>query len=134
MMVIHSDKMLAAGAAPEGPLAVEVFTLHVLAAGFILTSLIWAGMTASLIDRHLLRATLWALAAGGMTLFGVIHSPFPGGRLFVPWDIGELPAEAAGRGPLSMAAGYLLLAMTFALWRFARGKEPDTPHTEETAM
>jgi AGZA family xanthine/uracil permease-like MFS transporter len=134
MMVIHSDKMLAAGAAPEGPLAIEVFTLHVLAAGFIVTSLIWAGMTASLIDRRLLRATLWALTAGGMTLFGIIHSPFPGGRLFVPWAIGELPAEAAGRGPLSMAAGYLLLAMTFALWRLARGKEPHIPPAEETAV
>ncbi len=134
MMVIHSDKMLAAGAVPEGPLAIEVFTLHVLAAGFIVTSLVWAGMTASLIDRRLLRATLWALAAGGMTLFGIIHSPFPGGRLFVPWAIGELPAEAAGRGPLSMAAGYLLLAMTFALWRLARGREPDIPAAEETAV
>jgi AGZA family xanthine/uracil permease-like MFS transporter len=134
MMVIHSDKMLAAGAAPEGPLAIEVFTLHVLAAGFIVTSLIWAGMTASLIDRRLLRATLWALTAGGMTLFGIIHSPFPGGRLFVPWAIGELPAEAAGRGPLSMAAGYLLLAMTFALWWLARGKEPHIPPAEETAV
>jgi len=119
MMVIHSDKMLAAGATPEGPLAVEVYTLHVLASGFIVTSLVWAGMTASLIDRRLLRAALWAVAAGGMTLFGIIHSPFPDGRLFVPWAIGELPAEATGRGPLSMAAGYLLLAMTFTLWRFA---------------
>lgn len=123
MMVIHSDKMLAAGATPEGPLAVEVFTLHVLASGFIVTSLVWAGMTASLIDRRLLRAALWAVAAGGMTLFGIIHSPFPDGRLFVPWAIGELPAEATGRGPLSMAAGYLLLAMTFTLWRWFAGVE-----------
>jgi adenine/guanine/hypoxanthine permease len=124
MMVIHSDKMAAAGAVIEGPLAVEVYTLHMLAAGFIVTSLVWAGMTASLIDRRLLRAALWAVAAGGMTLFGIIHSPFPGGRLFVPWAIGELPEVAAGRGPLSMAAGYLLLGATFALWRLARGEEP----------
>jgi AGZA family xanthine/uracil permease-like MFS transporter len=124
MMVIHSDKMAAAGAVIEGPLAVEVYTLHMLAAGFIVTSLVWAGMTASLIDRRLLRAALWAVAAGGMTLFGIIHSPFPGGRLFVPWAIGELPEVAAGRGPLSMAAGYLLLGATFAFWRLARGEEP----------
>ena len=110
----------------EGPLAVEVYTLHMLAAGFIVTSLVWAGMTASLIDRRLLRAALWAVAAGGMTLFGIIHSPFPGGRLFVPWAIGELPEVATGRGPLSMADGYLLLGATFALWRLTRGEEPMT--------
>ncbi len=124
MMVIHSDKMLAAGATPEGPLAVEVYTLHMLASGFIVTSLVWSGMTASLIDRRLVGAALWSAAAAGMTLFGIIHSPFSDGRMFVPWAIGELPAEAVGRGPLSMAAGYLLLAGTFALWRLARGPEP----------
>ena len=133
MRVIHSDKMLAAGATPEGPLAVELYTLHMLASGFIVTSLVWAGMTASLIDRRLLGAALWAVAAGGMTLFGIIHSPFPDGRLFVPWALGELPPEAAGRGPLSMASGYLLLAGVFAIWRLTRGQEPHAEAAAEAA-
>ena len=130
MMVIHSDKMLAAGATPTGPLATEVYTLHMLAAGFIVTSLVWAGMTASLIDRRLLRAAAWAAAAAGMTLFGIIHSPFPDGRMFVPWAIGTLPAEAVGRGPLSMAAGYGLLAATFGLWGMIRGQQPHPPEPQ----
>ncbi len=124
MMVIHSDKLVAAGAEPEGPLAVELYTIHLLAAGFIVTSLVWAGLTASLIDHQLLRAAAWAAAAAGLTLFGVIHSPFADGRLFLPWAIGPLPPEAAGRGPLSMAVGYLLLAATFVLWRACRPVRP----------
>jgi AGZA family xanthine/uracil permease-like MFS transporter len=121
MMVIHSDKMAAAGAVVEGPLAVEVYTLHMLAAGFIVTSLVWAGMTASLIDRQLVKAATWAAAAAGLTLFGIIHSPFADGRLFVPWAIEGLPEVAEGRGPLSMALGYLLLAATFVGWRLVQG-------------
>ena len=121
MMVIHSDKMAAAGAVVEGPLAVEVYTLHMLAAGFIVTSLVWAGMTASLIDWQLVKAATWAAVAAGLTLFGIIHSPFADGRLFVPWAIEGLPDVAEGRGPLSMALGYLLLAATFVGWRLVQG-------------
>ncbi|MFM7207674.1 MAG: hypothetical protein ACKO4T_13515, partial [Planctomycetaceae bacterium] len=50
------------------------------------------------------------------TLCGVIHSPFKDGRLFVPWAIGALPPEAAGRGPLHLAFAYGLLAILFVGW------------------
>jgi hypothetical protein len=47
----------------------------------------------------------------------VIHSPFADGRMFFPWSIGPLPPEAAGRGPLELAAAYALLALLFAGWQ-----------------
>jgi hypothetical protein len=62
----------------------------------------------------------WCLAAGACTLCGVIHSPFADGRLFLPWDIGQLPAEASGRSPLELAAAYAVLAALFAAWQFMR--------------
>ena len=64
----------------------------------------------------------WCLAAAVCTLFGVIHSPFADGRLLLPWDIGTLPAEAAGRGPLTLAAAYALLAALFAVWHAAASR------------
>lgn len=116
LVMIQNDKLLAAGATPTASLETELFSLRLLASGFILTSLIWAGLTAALIDRRLGRAACWCFIAAGLTLFGVIHSPFPDGRLFWPWAIGTLPPEAAGRGPFDMALAYLVLASIFAVW------------------
>ena len=56
------------------------------------------------------------MSAAAFTLCGVIHSPFKDGRLFVPWAIGELPPEAAGRGPLHLAAAYGVLAILYLGW------------------
>jgi AGZA family xanthine/uracil permease-like MFS transporter len=104
---------------PTGPLARELFSIRLHSSGFIVTSLLWAGVVAALVDRKLLAAAAWCLAAAACTLCGVIHSPFPDGRLFLPWDIGSLPAEAVGRGPLTLAAAYALLAALFAVWHVA---------------
>jgi AGZA family xanthine/uracil permease-like MFS transporter len=116
LLSIQADKLLAAGAKPAGPLAAELFSLRLLSGGFIVTSLLWAGLVAALVDRRLPRAAGWCLAAAALAACGVIHSPFRDGRLFVPWSVGELPAEAAGRGPLVLAGSYLLLSLIFAAW------------------
>jgi AGZA family xanthine/uracil permease-like MFS transporter len=116
LVKIQTDGLLAAGAQPVGPLAADLFSIRILAAGFIVSSLLWAGMLTALIDRALLAAAGWCLAAAACTLVGVIHSPFSDGRLFVPWAIGELPPEALGRGPLEMAAAYGVLAAILAAW------------------
>ena len=115
-MVIQTDKLLAAGAQPAAGLAAELFSLRLLASGFILTSLLWAGLLTALIDRRLVAAAGWCGTAAAVTLFGLIHSPFADGRLFWPWAVGDLPAEATGRGPLDLAAAYLVLAAIFMTW------------------
>ena len=123
LVSIQADKLIAAGAVPTGPLARELFSIRLLSSGFIVTSLLWAGLVTALIDRKLPAAAAWCLVAGACTLCGVIHSPFADGRLVLPWSIGELPAEAAGRGPIVVAASYALLAALFAAWHVAlRGR------------
>jgi AGZA family xanthine/uracil permease-like MFS transporter len=134
LVSIQADKLLAAGAVPTGPLVRELFSIRLLASGFIVTSLLWAGMVVSLVDRKLLAAAGWCLSAAVCTLCGVIHSPFPDGRLFLPWDIGTLQAEAVGRGPLALAASYTLLAALFAAWHgWLRSRGAALPLEEPTS-
>ncbi len=112
---LQADKLLAAGANPTPDLAGELQVIRVLSAGFIVTSLVWAGMTAALVDRRLRVAAAWASTAGVLTLFGVIHSPWPDGRLFLPWNLVGAPSGAGG-GPLELAAAYGLVALLFVAW------------------
>jgi AGZA family xanthine/uracil permease-like MFS transporter len=116
LVTIEADKLLAAGASPDAGLAAELFSLRILSAGFIVTSLLWAGMLAALLDHRLLVASAWCLAMAACAACGAIHSPFPDGRLFLPWAVGPLPAAAVGRGPLDLAAAYAILAAIFAAW------------------
>jgi len=109
LVIIQTDKLVAAGASPEGQLATELYSLRLLASGFIITSLLWAGMTAALIDRKMIQAAVWCTSAATLTLFGIIHSPFADGRMFFPWSVGSLPPESNGRSPFELMTAYLLL-------------------------
>jgi len=115
LVTLQTDKVLAAGAAPGAALAAELAAIRVLSSGFIVTSLLWAGLTAALIDQTLARAAAWALAAAACSLVGVIHSPYPDGRLFLPWHLSDAPSTP-GCGPLELAAAYALLAVVFFAW------------------
>jgi len=94
----------------------QLATLRVLGSGFILTSLIWASMLAALIDRKLRFAAIGCAMAGVCSLFGVIHSPLDGGRMFLPW---AMPTDARGSThwmPVQLAVAYLLAGIVFLLW------------------
>jgi AGZA family xanthine/uracil permease-like MFS transporter len=122
LVTLQADNLLAAGAKPDAALARDLHTMRMLSAGFIVTSLLWAGMTAALVDRRLRQAGVWAGTAALLTLFGVIHSPFSDGRMFLPWNLSPLPEAATGRGPIEMAAAYALLAGLFVAWGMFEGK------------
>src|SRR4029077_7187077 len=88
--------------------------LTLLANGFIVTSMLWSTLVIDLIDRRRGRALVICLLAAALTLFGVIHSPYPGGRLFVP-------DASTPSSTWSVAAGYALLgAVTWAIDRLDR--------------
>ncbi|WDT81919.1 MAG: hypothetical protein MPW14_09465 [Candidatus Manganitrophus sp.] len=66
----------------QGETALTYQAMLFLSNGFIVSSLLWGGALAEIIDRRLRRAALFFGIAGAMALFGVIHSPFEDGRLF----------------------------------------------------
>ena len=127
LVTLQADNLLAAGAQPDPALARDLHTMRMLSAGFIVTSLLWAGMTAALVDRRLRQAGAWAAAAALFTLFGIIHSPYGDGRLFLPWNLAPLAEAATGRGPIEMALAYGLLATLFVAWGLFEGKLPRSP-------
>lgn len=88
--------------------------------GFIATALVWAGTLAFIIDGRLRRAAALMGAGAVAVLFGLMHSPYDNGRLFLPWL-----ADSATPWLLSAAyaavAGWLLF---MAEWKPVR----ETPH------
>lgn len=107
--------------------AASLQSLRMLSGGpsFILISLLWAAALAALIDRKLLKASIYFLVCAVGTLFGVIHSPLPGSRLFVPWNLPELSSTVANQSPFYVASAYVVMALLLAAWsRFVPPGEP----------
>ena len=83
--------------------------LTMLGNGFIVTAMIWATWLVWIIDRRLMAAAWLCVVAAGLTVVGLIHSPYPDARLFVP-DANTPHLVFA------LATGYLLLgSLCFAL-------------------
>ncbi|MBL8795124.1 MAG: permease, partial [Planctomycetia bacterium] len=97
---------------PNPPANAEVLqTLHCLANGFIITSLLWGAALAAMLDGQLRRSAAYLLTAGACSLFGIIHSPFADQQIAWPWDVMRtLPTTAALQSPLHWAAAYGLMA------------------------
>jgi AGZA family xanthine/uracil permease-like MFS transporter len=93
---------------------------NVLAGGFIFTSVIWAAATANIIDRKYATAGVYFLLGGLFTLFGVMHSPLTGDRMFFPssmWNE-EIFDEAKIAAVRDFATAYFVMAATmFVLWK-----------------
>jgi AGZA family xanthine/uracil permease-like MFS transporter len=116
---------------PNNQVALQV--LHALYGGFIITSLLWASALAALIDRQLIRGGVLFLVCGGLTLFGVIHSPLPNSEMFVIWP-GDQPLPGTLRDPrqiqdvLVWAASYAGVAIfLFALAAWHRAHPDQSP-------
>ena len=87
-------KSEAVGIDDLGPkLSRQLLIAKCMARGFIVTSLLWASMLATAIDRRLFASAAFMAVAGFLTLVGVIHSPLPSGSLYLPLAISGLPAE-----------------------------------------
>jgi len=82
----------------------------ILGNGFICTAMIWAAMLAFLMDGAIRKAAGAAFVAAAFTLVGLIHSPFPDGRLFLPWNGVPTAVFAVTAGYLLMAISYLIMA------------------------
>ena len=118
LIIIYLDQYmnlwLGPGNVPSGMadarLEGQYMLLRMLAGGFIISSLIWAAAVAKLIDRKLGGASIYFAIAGLLTLFGVVHSPLEGEKMFLPWS------EAIQTNPdfarvIQFAIGYFVLAV-----------------------
>jgi len=85
--------------------------LTVLANGFILTGMLWSTLLIDIVDRRRGRALIVCALAGALTLCGVMHSPYPDGRLF-------LPGAGMERSTVLLAAGYVLMGLV--VWSIDR--------------
>ena len=84
--------------------------------GFFVTGLLWSASVCWMMDREAWKAVLALLLCGGLTLFGVIHSPLPGGALYWPWAAAgilaahpEVKAVAWGYAAAAAAVGGMAL-------------------------
>lgn len=82
--------------------------IHLLNAGFIITSLLWASGLAAIIDRRLMRGAIYFVACGLFTLFGIIHSPLSRSEMFLPWNLEDVVML---QKVLVLAAAYGLVAL-----------------------
>ncbi len=108
-----------------------VQTVIMLSGGFIVTSLLWGTMLANLIDGKLRAAVMSLVIAGGLALFGVIHSPLPSSPIVPPWEAIRLlesqgrSEASAGQSPYHWAAAYWLAAAVLAVvGRFGTAPPP----------
>jgi AGZA family xanthine/uracil permease-like MFS transporter len=125
------DELLpVANVAAGSTTAEKIHILRILSNGFIVISLLWATILATIIDRKLFKAAAFTLAAAACTCFGVMHSPGRGSPLFLPWvpqAAGEQPTLAEYLTPTSdpsplfsliapYVVGYLAVAVILIAW------------------
>ena len=108
---------------------------NVLAGGFIFTSVIWASGTASIIDRKYLTAGIYFALGGAFTLFGVMHSPLSGDRMFLPTDmmngdVFDINKVAAVRD--FAVAYFVMAALMIGLWKMVPATEQDSSDQQAT--
>jgi AGZA family xanthine/uracil permease-like MFS transporter len=81
-----------------------LLALEMLGNGFIISAMGWVTLVVWVIDRRA-KAAFWTCAALAlMTLVGLVHSPFPDGRLF--W-----PSQSTPQQVYALVVGYLLLGL-----------------------
>lgn len=101
----------------------EYALIGALGQGFILVAMIWGATVAFIIDRQIVRAAITLALAGVFSLFGIIHSIFPSGSLYLPWRLGETAgADIIGRAktfPFEFSAAYFLAAITLLIIYYA---------------
>ncbi|MDD2238185.1 MAG: hypothetical protein PHP44_16065 [Kiritimatiellae bacterium] len=89
----------------------SMLIVFVLGNGFILTGMLWGGFMAEMIDHHFARSSIYLLICALLSLFGIIHSPYPNGDMLIPWKVQGLPQQIAWQ----FFAAYLITAIVIFL-------------------
>lgn len=95
----------------------NTFQMIVLIAnGFIISSLLWGAALVQIIDRRLKQAAAFLSIAAIFSFFGIIHSPFPNGQLFLPWQI-------TSNMPVLLASAYGMMVIFLLLMAMRKTSE-----------
>lgn len=101
----------------------EYALIGALGQGFILVAMIWGATVAFIIDRQIIRAVITLGIAGVFSMFGIIHSIFPSGSLYLPWRLGDTAGnDVIGRAmtfPFEFSSAYFLAAVTLLIIYYA---------------
>jgi AGZA family xanthine/uracil permease-like MFS transporter len=97
-----------------GVLAHGAFALE---QGFLITSMIWAAITAELIDKRWTRAALWALSGAVLSALGFIHT-YTWGYADTVQDLAFTRGTAGLWAGATWSIGYLGLAVALLLGRW----------------
>ena len=100
----------------------ELGIIVALGNGFIITSMLWGGFLAALIDRRHAAAIATLLTATVLTLFGIIHSVEPGGGMYLPWHLSGVGQSLVWQ----LAAAYGVLALVIAALAWQQQPSADT--------
>ncbi len=115
LVVIHTHAILGNLGLQADALKGEFAGTHqaalLLGNGFIVTSLVWAGALAFIIDGALRPAAAMMAAGAAASLFGIMHSPYENGRLFFPWST-DLSTPWLLSGAYAAVVCWLLLMAT----------------------
>ncbi|MCE1187781.1 MAG: hypothetical protein LWX56_01470 [Ignavibacteria bacterium] len=97
----------------------DLLVIVALGNGFILTAMLWGGFVATLIDKKLRQSSVYLLLLAGLTFFGLIHSAYPEGSMYLPWTLpGNLQVV-----PYQFATAYLILAAMMFFFSFIKQDE-----------
>ena len=130
LALIYADKVMAGNNLQlSAALEEEIQTLRILSNGYIVTSLLWASILTSMIDRHLKTCAAYLLVAAVFALFGVIHSPLVGSPMHLPWQLDTHSLELVIR----YVTGYLLSSvMLLSLHYYLRAFSPPDIESDAT--
>ena len=98
----------------------ELGLIVALGNGFIITSMLWGGFLAALIDKRYGAAVMTLLVAAVLTLFGIIHSVEAGGGMYWPWALSGVAQILVWQ----FAAAYGVLAVIITLLALQRDARP----------
>jgi len=101
----------------------HILVVNVLAGGFIFTSLIWASAVAKIIDRRFNTAAIYFAVAAVLILFGIMHSPLDGDRMFWPIELAEMPVDRRNYVVQYCVAYLVMAAICFGMSRVTKSEE-----------
>lgn len=106
--------------------------LGAMSRGYILTSLLWAATVAFVIERRMIHAGVTLLVAGGMSIFGIIHSVRDDSAIYLPWQLAShnLSPYLVGL-PYRLAGSYLLAALVMFVFAWF-GEKSNAVAPQET--